>query len=124
MPTLADTETTTRPTSSEMRAPARTLARMSRPSSSRPNQCAADGPASRSGRSCMAGSPIGSSGPISAASTAIETMAAPTLLIANPRIDDAVHEVGDQIDANVGNRDEQDAPLHERVVAKADRLNE
>ena len=39
MPVTEEIVTTTRPTSSEMRAPARMRARMSRPSSSRPRGC-------------------------------------------------------------------------------------
>src|SRR5258708_17520220 len=47
VPTVDEIETTMRPTRSEIRAPASTRAKMSRPSSSRPNQCVRDGPSSR-----------------------------------------------------------------------------
>src|SRR5688572_18429859 len=112
------------PTSSEMRAPERTRAKMSRPSSSRPNQCAPVGPSSRSASSCAAGSNGDSHGPKSAATTVTSTMAAPTLLIADAGIEHAVHQVGQQVHADVGHRNEQDAPLHEWIVAKPDGLNE
>src|SRR5215213_11756908 len=102
-----------------MRAPASTRAKMSRPSSSSPNQCAGEGPSSRSGSCCEEGStPM--SGPKSAATTARITIAPPTLLIADPRIDHAVHEVREQVHANVGDGDEEDAALDERIVAEPD----
>src|SRR2546425_7272390 len=107
-----------------MRAPASTRAKMSRPSSSRPNQCVADGPSRRLASSCAAGSKRVNAGPSSAATMAIETMATPTLLIANPGIDEPVQQIGDEIHADIRHRDEQDASLHERIVAKANRLNE
>src|SRR5204862_536837 len=70
------------------------------------------------------GSNRDSDGPRSAATMATRTMAAPTLLIANPRIDQAVQKIGDQVHGDVRHSDEQDASLHERIVAKADRLNQ
>src|SRR5580765_3536116 len=124
VPTTDEIETTTNPTSSEMRAPASTRAKISLPSSSRPNQCAADGPSRRLASSCADGSNRDSDGPRSAATMATRTMAAPTLLIANPRIDQAVQKIGEQVHPDVRHGDEQDASLHERIVAKADRLNQ
>ena len=55
-PDGAEMLTTTRPTMSEMRAPHSTRAKMSLPSSSRPNQCVTVGPSRRSASSCAAGS--------------------------------------------------------------------
>src|SRR4051812_41892039 len=112
------------PTISEMRAPASTRAKMSRPSSSSPNQCVADGPSSRCASSCAEGSKRAAAGPNSAATIATSTIVAPNLLIADARIDEPVHQVGEQVHADVGDRDEQDAPLHERIVTEADRLNQ
>src|SRR5258706_13650629 len=103
-----------------MRAPASTRAKMSRPSSSSPNQWAPEGPSSRAESCCAAGSNRAIDGPRSAAKTAISTMAAPTLLIANPRIDEAVEEIGHEIHAHVGDGNQQDASLHQRIVAEAD----
>src|SRR5262245_37831682 len=109
------------PTSSDMRAPARTRAKMSRPSSSRPNQCVADGPSRRLARSCAAGSNRANAGPTSAATIAMITVMAPTLLIADAGIDQAVEKIRHQIHPDVGHRDEQNAPLNERIVAEPDR---
>src|SRR5436309_338965 len=112
------------PTISEMRAPASTRAKMSRPSSSRPNQCVADGPSSRCASCCSAGLNRAIAGPASAATIAARTMAAPTLLIPNARIDETVHEVGEEIHGDVRHRDQKDAALHERIVAETDRLDQ
>ena len=54
----------------------------------------------------------------------IRTMAAPTLLIADPRIDEPVEQIGDEVHADVGHRDQQDATLHQWIVAEADRLDQ
>src|SRR6185503_10327099 len=127
VPIDAEVATTVRPTRNEMRAPARTRARMSRPSSSRPNGCVELGPASRSARSCADGSNGVTSGPTSAASAASTTMAAPVLstsLEPDARIEQAVNEVGEQVHRHVGDRDQQDASLDQRIVAEADRLNQ
>src|SRR5205814_4654806 len=107
-----------------MRAPASTREKMSRPSSSSPNQWIADGPSRRLERSCAAGSKRATAGPNNAAITAMRTMAAPILLIANARIDEAVHQIRQQVHPDIRHRDQQNAPLHERIVAKADRLNQ
>src|SRR5262245_24733560 len=112
------------PTISEMRAPARTREKMSRPSSSRPNQCVADGPSSRCASSCAAGAKRATAGPNSAATIAMSTIVAPTLLIPNPRIDESVQQIRDEVHPHVRHGDQQDAALHEWVVAEANRLNE
>src|SRR5512132_3160017 len=112
------------PTRSEMRAPASTRAKMSRPSSSRPNQCVAEGPSSRLSSCCAAGSNRANAGPTSAARIAMSTIAAPSLLIADSRIDEPVEEIRQQVHTDVGHGNEQDASLHQRVVSKTDRLNQ
>src|ERR1051325_4654313 len=105
-PTPDEIETTTLPTISEIRAPASTRAKMSRPSSASPNQCPADGPSSRCASSCAAGSNRVSTGPKSAATMATSTIAPPTLLIANPRIDQSVEQIRQQVHGDVGDGDE------------------
>src|SRR5436190_13951645 len=130
MPTVEDTDTTAMPTSIEMRAPDSRRARMSRPSSSSPNGCDRLGGSSRRANSCPAGSYGEIAGPTSAATIAIETMRRPTLIIigrsleADPRIQPAVRQVRYEVDEHVGDRDEQNAALHQRVVAEADRLDQ
>ena len=79
MPMSDDTDTTARPTNSEMRAPDRRRDRMSRPSSSSPNGCDRLGGSSRCARVWADGSKGVSDGPSAAASTATSTMASPTL---------------------------------------------
>src|SRR5437588_579118 len=59
---MSDASTTLVPTSIEMRAPKITREKMSRPTSSVPNQCAADGGIKRDGRLSAAGSCGASSG--------------------------------------------------------------
>src|SRR5262245_12721262 len=112
------------PTNSDMRAPASTRAKVSRPSSSSPNQCVSEGPSRRLARSCTAGSNRAKAGPISAATIAMSTMVAPTLLIANARIDEPVEEIRQQIHPDVGDGNQQNAPLNQRIVAEPDRLNQ
>src|SRR5688500_12724265 len=124
MPITDDTPTTTIPTSSEIRAPDRTRAKMSRPSSSGPNQCRPVGPSSRRASSCAAGSNGESQGPKTAANAAMTTMAAPNLLISNSRVEHAVHKIREEVHGDVRHRDEQNASLHDRIVAEPDRLNE
>src|SRR5579862_8069968 len=122
--------TTVMPTTNEMRAPASTRARMSRPSSSRPNGCANVGPASLAGRSCADGSKGAMNGPTTAATAAIATMTVPTvrsgdrLLIPDPGIEESVRDVHDDVHRNVRDRDQQDASLYRGIVARADRLDE
>src|SRR5436190_10012901 len=43
---------------------------------------------------------------------------------ADPWIEHPVCEIGDEVHRDVGHRDEQDAALHERIVARVDRLNQ
>src|SRR6185295_15955880 len=124
VPTSDEIDTTTRPTSREMRAPASTREKMSRPSSSSPNQCVAEGPSRRWANSCAAGSKRANAGPSNAATIATSTIAPPSLLIADPRIDEAVQQVRDEVHADVRHCDEQDASLDERVIAEPNRLNE
>src|SRR5882762_4692268 len=124
VPTSDEIDTTTRPTSREMRAPASTREKMSRPSSSSPNQCVADGQSRRRASSCADGSKRVTAGPKSAATIATSTIAAPILLIPDTRVDEPVQKVGHEIHPDVGDRDEQDAPLDERIVAKAERLDQ
>src|SRR5262249_4175014 len=127
VPTPADTETTVMPTRNEIRAPASTRARMSRPSSSRPNGCDVLGPASRRASSCAAGSTWATSGPTIAASAPKTTMTAPIRSMSvetNARIQKPVHDVGDEVHRDVGDRDEENAALHERIVAERDRLDQ
>src|SRR5262245_49265866 len=97
---------------------------MSRPSSSSPNQWLTDGPSSRCASSWAAGSKGVSDGPISAATTAARTMAAPSLLIPDARVDETVEEVRHEVHADVGHGYQQDASLHQRVVPEANRLNQ
>ena len=77
VPTVAEIDTTASPTISEIRAPMSRRARMSRPSSSRPNGCCQDGPSSRCGRFCAAGSYGTSHGPATAAIAVKATIANP-----------------------------------------------
>src|SRR6185503_16743242 len=44
--------------------------------------------------------------------------------MANPRVDDAVQHVDDQVHRNDDRRDEQNAALHHRIVARLDAMNE
>src|SRR4029450_5684006 len=107
-----------------MRVPASKRAKISRPSSSSPNQCVAEGPSRRLARSCTAGSNRANAGPISAATIVMSTLVSPTLLIANARIDESIKQIRHQIHSNVGHRDQQDAALNERIVAEPDRWNQ
>src|SRR5262245_30282754 len=122
-----------------MRAPARMRARMSRPSSSRPNGCVELGRARRSARSWLAGSNSAIAGPIKSAAALTITMIAPTAnsverrlretgrgtsFIADSRIEEPVQDVHQQVHRDIGDGDEQNAPLHRGVITRADRLNE
>src|SRR5262245_17817900 len=137
VPTSADTETTVRPTRNEIRAPASTRARMSRPSSSSPKRCDPLGPSNLSASSWPAGSYGVSSGPATAATAVIAMMDAPIQssvrcgrlarapsFIPNPRIEETVCEIDEQVHRHIGDRDQQNAALNGRIVARADRLNE
>src|SRR6185503_17758146 len=130
VPIDAEVATTVRPTRNEMRAPARTRDRMSRPSSSRPNGCADVGPARRSASSCVAGSTCTRNGPTMAAATPTSTMTAPMrsmrsdLLVPDARIEQTVGDIREEIHRDVGDGDQQNAALDQRVIAERDRLNE
>src|SRR5437899_3145905 len=43
---------------------------------------------------------------------------------ADPGIEETVGQVGEQVHRDVGDRDEEDAALHERIVACVDRLDQ
>src|SRR5690554_3147231 len=45
-------------------------------------------------------------------------------VIADPRVDDGVEEVDDDVHDDEADGDEQDGPLHDRVVAREDRVDE
>ena len=125
-----------------MRAPDSTRAKMSRPSSSRPNQCVADGPSRRraqllrsriearecrtdqrrqdgdehDGRADSGHRPIQWSRRIGSMSISYSY-----------RIRGSTRPYRRSVKrfiADVGHRDQQDAPLHERIVAESDRLNQ
>src|SRR5258705_1928103 len=111
VPAAAETETTVSPTRNEMRAPASTRARMSRPSSSSQKTCVVLGPSRRSASCWSAGSNGVTNGPTTAASAATATIDAPIQnivlsgesptgdrsFIANARIQEAVDDVDNQI---------------------------
>ena len=61
--------------------------------------------------SCADGSNLATAGPKSAATTATSTIVAPTLLIPDPRIDEAVHQIGQEVHAHIGDRDQENATL-------------
>src|SRR5690349_21083100 len=127
IPSVDETETTEMPTSSEIRAPCRSRARMSRPSSSSPSGCARLGASSLRASSWAVGSYGQSDGPARAAAIARIMMNVPTRIISlqpYSRIEKPVGDIGQQIHRHIRDRDEQDAPLNERVIAKVDRLNQ
>src|SRR4029079_8243945 len=122
-----DTDTTARPTISEIRAPCNKRARMSRPSSSSPKGCARLGASKRRASSCADESYGHTSGPMRAATMARITIRVPTRIMSvepDARIKKSVCEIGKQVHRDIGDGDEENASLNERVIAKADRLDE
>ena len=79
-PMTDEIPTTVRPTNNEMRAPASTREKISRPSSSRPNGCERLGRSRRSARCCSDGSYGAAHGAMIAPMTVSSTMAAPILI--------------------------------------------
>ena len=129
MPTVDDTDTTERPTSSEMRAPESSRARMSRPSSSSPNGCARrrrlETPRQLLRRRIVGRRATARPAPRPAIASDDDRRRRRRIIIeADPRIEQPVGQIGEQVHQHVGDGDEQDAALHQRVVAEADRLDQ
>jgi hypothetical protein len=132
-PTASDRLTVAAPTASESRAPATRRARTSRPRASCPSRCAALGGRKRADRSVLNGSKGTSTGAAIAAratsaSTALPTSAARTardsLCIAKARIERGQQEIGAGVHHDVGDPEDEGAALHQRIVARADRLDD
>ena len=97
------------------------------PSSSSPNQCSSDW-------APRAAAPDPARTDRTAPATARSpprarprpTIAAPASRhsVSDPRIEHAVEQIDERLTRDVGDRDEQDAALHHRVVAEADRLDQ
>src|SRR2546423_12633739 len=120
--------TETKPASRDTRVPHTTRERTSRPTLSVPSGCARLGRASVWSRSCFSGSYGASAGaamaPTSASSRTMPPNAASfSSAVPDPRVDEAVEEINQQVGRDEAERDEHHNTLHERVVAREHRAD-
>src|SRR5262245_20199685 len=144
-PITAEQRTTTTLRNREMRAPYMSRLRMSRPSSSSPSGWSREGAAKRWARSWLEGAKGARNGATAATSPIRQSTAAPESANgsrlrwfprerkasgdsafsakANPWIEEGVGEIGHHVHQDIGKGDDQYASLHERVVARLNRLD-
>src|SRR5690554_2728954 len=135
------------PVRSETRAPYTTRLKTERPNSSVPNQCSAEGGCRRARRFCLAGGASAMTGARTATSTSASTSTRPNTAmrfrkkrrtagerrkpvrtsgtarasaIADPRVEQGIGEVHQQVHDDEDHGDEQHGALHQRGVLRAD----
>src|SRR6185295_17196236 len=123
LPASSASVTDTKPATSETRVPHTTRDRTSRPTLSVPSQWRAPGFASALPRFCLSGSCGASAGAPKARASAIKRIAAPSLVETDPRIDEPIEDVDEEIAEDEAHGDQQHDTLHERVVAGEDRVH-
>ncbi len=114
------------PTSSEMRAPTISRDNMSRPSSSRPNgvpTTAQPGAAAAPAPPDRRHDPRTHDGREDCEQHEREADAK-RHSSRDPRVEPPVQHVDDQVERHIGDRDEENAALHQRIVAERDRLDQ
>src|SRR5262245_6134329 len=132
--------TDTKPATSEMRVPQMTRERTSRPTLSVPSQWVGLGRASAFPRFCLSGSYGDRSGAPSATTSATSSTAAPKgasraraarrrasqrrSVRPDARVDPAIEEVDEQVAQDEADRDQQHHALHQRIVAREDRVHD